>query len=62
MYRQDWHKANAITDQIETVLMKLQLAQVNNQPDEINAFTITLEELLGQYMDLRLEHKQHSVI
>lgn len=62
MYHQNFHRANAITAEIELVLAKLQLAQANNQPDEIDTFTNTLELLLGQYMDLRQEQKLQSVI
>lgn len=62
MYRQDLRQANAITDEIEIVLMKLQLAQIKNLPAEVNAFTNTLEELLEQYMDLRQERKLSSAI
>lgn len=62
MYRQNLQRATAITDEIEIVLMKLHLAQIKNQPDEVNAFTTMLEKLLVQYMELRQGYKLPSVI
>jgi len=62
LYRQNLQRATAITDEIEIVLIKLRLAQLKNQPAEVNAFTNTLEKLLGQYMELRQGCKLPSVI
>jgi len=62
LYSQNLQRATAITDEIEIVLMKLHLAQVRNQPAEVNAFTDELEKLLGQYMELRQEYKLPSAM
>lgn len=62
MYRYGCPKMNTITEEIESLLMKLQLAQANQQAEEISAFTLKLEGLLQEYKNLRQENKHYAAL